>query len=375
MNTSACALQFPGGPAWQAQDRTPSGLANEPSGSGKRSTMAIRRADQRTASRWLAESVAIHSPDMPGRVIDGKAIRDSVLGELAAGVESAIRKGVRPGLAAVLVGEDPASRIYVRNKIRACDRIGAFSETIRLPAGTATEDLLALVNELNGRSDIHGILVQLPLPAHIDSGRVLAAVSPDKDVDGFHPVNVGRLASGQPCLAPCTPRGLIEILKRSEIPIAGRWAVVVGRSNIVGKPAALLLLAEHATVTVCHSRTRDLPSVCRQADILVAAVGRPGLLTREHIREGAVVLDVGMNRIADEATAGRLLAHAPARLRRFRRTGSALVGDVHPGDVREVASAYTPVPGGVGPLTIAMLMSNTLAAATHRLRGDGPSVA
>lgn len=308
---------------------------------------------------------------MSARILDGKAIRDSVLAEVASGVQAAVRHGVRPGLAAVLVGDDPASRIYVRNKVRACDRIGAFSQTIRLPSETATDRLLALVQELNDRDDIDGILVQLPLPGHIDSRRVLAAVSPDKDVDGFHPVNVGRLASGQEGLKPCTPRGLIEILKRSRIPIAGSRAVVVGRSNIVGKPAALLLLAEHATVTICHSRTPDLPSVCRQADILVAAVGRPAMLTREYIREGAVVLDVGINRLADAAEVERLLAHAPARLRRFRRTGSALVGDVHPGHVREIASAYTPVPGGVGPLTVAMLMSNTLLAACRRLPEDG----
>ena len=312
---------------------------------------------------------------MSARVLDGNAIRDSVLAELASGVERAVGQGVRPGLAAVLVGDDPASRIYVRNKIRACDRIGAFSETIRLPADTSTEGLLCVVGELNRRDDIDGILVQLPLPSHVDSGRVLAAVSPQKDVDGFHPVNVGRLASGQPCLAPCTPRGLIEILKRSEIPISGRRAVVVGRSNIVGKPAALLLLAEHATVTICHSRTPDLPAVCRQADILVAAAGRPAMLTRAHIREGAVVLDVGINRLVDEAQVERLLSHAPERLSRFRKTGRVLVGDVHPGDVREVASAYTPVPGGVGPLTIAMLMSNTLEAARRRLPGDGREAA
>ena len=308
---------------------------------------------------------------MSARVLDGNAIRDRVLAELASRVEHAVGQGVRPGLAAVLVGDDPASRIYVRNKIRACDRVGAFSETIRLPADTSTDGLLSVVGDLNARDEIDGILVQLPLPPHIDSGRVLAAVSPEKDVDGFHPVNVGRLASGQPCLAPCTPRGLIEILKRSGIPIAGRRAVVVGRSNIVGKPAALLLLSEHATVTICHSKTPDLPGVCRQADILVAAAGRPAMLTREYIRHGAVVLDVGINRLVDEADVSRLLSHDPERLSRFRKAGSALVGDVHPGDVREVASAYTPVPGGVGPLTIAMLMSNTLEAARRRLSGDG----
>ena len=310
---------------------------------------------------------------MGARILNGNAIRDQVLTELTSGVAECARQGSVPGLAAVLVGQDPASRIYVRNKIRACDRIGAFSDTIRLPEETTTTELLDLVEKLNRRDDIDGILVQLPLPGHVDAHQVLRRIDPEKDVDGFHPMNVGRLASGQPGMVPCTPRGLIEILKRSEIPIKGREAVIVGRSNIVGKPAAMLLLAEHATVTICHSRTRDLAAVCRRADILVAAIGRPAMLTREYIREGAVVLDVGINRLRDDKEVGRLLAHAPKRLARFRTTGSALVGDVHPGHVREVASAYTPVPGGVGPLTIAMLLSNTLQAAKRRLKtsGDG----
>ena len=310
---------------------------------------------------------------MVARILDGNAIRDSVLAELASRVEQAAHYGVRPGLAAVLVGEDPASKIYVRNKIRACDRIGAHSETLRLPAETTTAELVTVVEELNSREEIDGILVQLPLPSHVDAQRVLGRISPEKDVDGFHPINVGKLASGQSCLAPCTPRGLIEILKRSQIQIKGRHAVVVGRSNIVGKPAALLLLAEHATVTICHSRTPDLPAVCRRADILVAAAGRPAMLTREHIGDGAVVLDVGINRLQDAATVRRLFAHDPRRLARFEKTGSTLVGDVHPGDVVHCASAYTPVPGGVGPLTIAMLMSNTLAATTRRIPADAPT--
>ena len=307
---------------------------------------------------------------MAARILDGNAIRDGVLGELASRIQQAARHGVRPGLAAVLVGEDPASRIYVRNKIRACDRIGVYSETLRLPVETTTTELLAVVDNLNEREEIDGILVQLPLPTHVDAQQVLGRISPEKDVDGFHPINVGKLASGQPCLAPCTPRGLIEILRRSQIQIKGRHAVVVGRSNIVGKPAALLLLAEHATVTICHSRTADLPAVCRRAEILVAAAGRPAMLTREHIGEGAVVLDVGINRLEDAATVHRLFAHSPTRLARFEKTGSTLVGDVHPGDVVRCASAYTPVPGGVGPLTIAMLMSNTLDAATRRIPTD-----
>ena len=304
---------------------------------------------------------------MSARILDGKAIRDQILAELKQEIAKSSQQGVVPGLAAVLVGDDLASRVYVRNKIRACNRIGAFSESIRLPTETTTSELLAVVRRLNGRDDIDGILVQLPLPRHIDAQAVLASVSPDKDVDGFHPENVGRLASGRQAMVPCTPRGLIEILKRSRIPIEGQQAVIVGRSNIVGKPAAMLLLAEHATVTICHSRTRDLDAVCRRADILVAAIGRPAMLTRQFIGNGAVVLDVGINRLRDEAKAAELLAHAPRRLARFRETGSALVGDVHPGHVRENASAYTPVPGGVGPLTIAMLMSNTLDASRRRL--------
>ncbi len=311
---------------------------------------------------------------MAARILDGIEIRDRILAELRTAVGRAVRYGVRPGLAAVLVGDDPASQVYVRNKIRACDRIGIFSETLRLPADTTGQALLASVRQLNERDDIDGILVQLPLPAHLDPQVVLQAVSPEKDVDGFHPVNAGLLATGRPGLTPCTPKGLIEVLRRSGIPLEGRHAVVVGRSNIVGKPTALLLLAQHATVTLCHSRTRDLPAVCQQGDILVAAAGRPAMLTREHIRKGAVVLDVGINRIRDAALAERLLAHSPKRIERFQRAGSALVGDVHPGDVREIAAAYTPVPGGVGPLTVAMLMANTLEASRRRwpsgLRGS-----
>ncbi len=308
---------------------------------------------------------------MAARILDGNKIRDQILAELAAAVEQAVQRGVRPGLAAVLVGDHPASTIYVRNKIQACERIGVFSETIPLPAASTTQDVLSLVDRLNRRDDIDGILMQLPLPVQIDTQAVLCAIAPDKDVDGFHPVNAGRLASGQAGLAPCTPRGLIEILKRSKIPIRGRHAVIVGRSNIVGKPTALLLLADHATVTICHSRTADLPKVCRQADILVAAVGRPAMLTGEYIRRGAVVLDVGINRLQDAAAVKRLFAYDPGRLERFKRSGSTLVGDVHPRDVRELASAYTPVPGGVGPVTIAMLLSNTMQACLRRLPAPG----
>lgn len=296
-------------------------------------------------------------------------MRDRILEEVADAARDAARCGVRPGLAAVLVGDNPASQVYVRNKIRACDRIGLHSETLRPPGDATTDDLVAAVTGLNARDDIDGILVQLPLPPQVDAHRVLRAVSPAKDVDGFHPINAGLLATGQDCLAPCTPSGLVELLKRSEIPIEGRRAVIVGRSNIVGKPTALLLLAEHATVTVCHSRTPNLAEVCRQADILVAAIGRPAALTREHIQPGAVVLDVGINRVRDAALVASLFSHAPERRRQFETKGSALVGDVHPGAASELASAYTPVPGGVGPLTIAMLMANTVRAAQRRLPG------
>ncbi len=303
---------------------------------------------------------------MAGRILKGNAIRDRILVDLGGEIALLSQQGIRPGLAAVLVGDDPASRIYVGNKIEACRRIGLFSETIRLPASAATDEILAVVDELNERGDVDGILVQLPLPDHVAEHKVLCAVRPEKDVDGFHPMNVGKLASGQPALAPCTPAGLIEILKRSEIPISGKNAVIVGRSNIVGKPAALLLLAENATVTICHSRTNDLAAVCRTADILVAAAGKPAMLTRDFIRPGAAVLDVGINRVTDPAAAAEIFAGSPQRLARFREKGAAVVGDVHPEHVRETAGAYTPVPGGVGPLTIAMLMVNTVKAARLR---------
>ncbi|MBI1355966.1 MAG: bifunctional methylenetetrahydrofolate dehydrogenase/methenyltetrahydrofolate cyclohydrolase FolD [Acidobacteria bacterium] len=301
-----------------------------------------------------------------GRILSGNQIRDQILAELAEQVADLARRGVVPGLTAVLVGDDPASQIYVRNKMAACEKIGLRSRTLRPPADLSTEDLLAIVEELNADPEVDGILVQLPLPRQVDADRILLAIDPAKDVDGFHPMNVGALATGKPRLVSCTPAGLIEILKRSDIPIAGKRAVVLGRSNIVGKPAALLLLAENATVTVCHSRTQDLPSVAREADILVAALGRPAMIGADCIRPGAVVLDVGINRITDPAEAERIFARQPEKLARFREKGSILVGDVHPADMEELASAYTPVPGGVGPLTIAMLMSNTVRAAVLR---------
>jgi methylenetetrahydrofolate dehydrogenase (NADP+)/methenyltetrahydrofolate cyclohydrolase len=298
-----------------------------------------------------------------GRLLNGNQIRDQILAEVEQEIAELLP---RPGLAVVLVGEDPASQIYVRNKIRVSEKVGIRSRTIRPLADITTEELLAIVHELNTDDSVDGILVQLPLPPQVDSQQVLLAVDPAKDVDGFHPVNMGALATGAPRLVPCTPAGLIEILKRSDIPISGKNAVVVGRSNIVGKPAALLLLMENATVTICHSRTADLPAVCREADILIAAIGRGAMVTRDYIKPGAVVLDVGMNRLTDDSEVARAFSANPEKIARFEEKGTALVGDVHPGDMAELSSAYTPVPGGVGPLTIAMLMKNTVRAAKLR---------
>ena len=298
-----------------------------------------------------------------GRILNGNEIRDEILAE----VKQEIAKFVNPpGLTAVLAGEDPASQIYVRNKMKACETVGIRSKTLRPAADITTEQMLAVVRGLNADDSVDGILVQLPLPPQVDAQQGLLAVDPAKDVDGFHPVNMGALATGAPRLVPCTPAGLIEILKRSGIPIAGKHAVVIGRSNIVGKPAALLLLMENATVTICHSRTADLPAMCRQADILVAAIGRGAMVARDYIKPGAVVLDVGMNRLTNAADVERAFSAHPDKIARFREKGTALVGDVHPGDMEELSSAYTPVPGGVGPLTIAMLMKNTVRAAKLR---------
>jgi methylenetetrahydrofolate dehydrogenase (NADP+)/methenyltetrahydrofolate cyclohydrolase len=303
---------------------------------------------------------------VPARILDGNLIRDQILSEVKQGVAGLSAAGARPGLAAVLVGNNPASQIYVRNKVKACEHVGIYSETITPPEDITTGRLLALVHELNMRNDIDGILVQLPLPPHVDAGQVLLAVAPEKDVDGFHPVNVGALVTQQKTLVACTPAGLIQILRRSRIPVAGRRAVVIGRSNVVGKPAALLLLNENATVTICHSKTPDLAGVARQADILVAAIGRPAFVTREFLKPGVTVLDVGINRLTDAAQVESIVRNSPARVERFREKGTVVVGDVHPEDVAQIAGAYTPVPGGVGPLTVAMLMSNTLEAARRR---------
>ena len=306
---------------------------------------------------------------MSARILDGTKIANSIRSEVAAEVNDMSAAGVRPGLAVVLVGHNPASEIYVRGKVKASEEVGIYSEQHTPPETSTTAQLLALIEDLNQRDEIDGILVQLPLPRQVDSKRVLMAVDPAKDVDGFHPVNVGFLSTQRPGLVPCTPAGVIEILKRSEIPIAGREAVVVGRSDIVGKPAAMLLLNANATVTVCHSKTPDLPDVCRRADILVAAIGRAGMITRDFVKPGATVIDVGMNKVTDRAEFQRLFAGYAKREETFQTKGSTLVGDVHP-EVAEVAGALTPVPGGVGPLTIAMLMYNTVKAAKMR-RGRG----
>ncbi len=305
---------------------------------------------------------------MPAKILDGNKIASEIRAEVAAEIKAMAADGLRPGLAVVLVGHNPASEIYVRGKVKSCEELGIYSEQHSPPDTIETEELLALVQDLNRRDEIDGILVQLPLPSQVDSKRVLMAVDPAKDVDGFHPVNVGFLSTQRPGLVPCTPAGVIEILKRSGIVIAGQEAVVVGRSDIVGKPVAMLLLNANATVTVCHSKTRDLPEVCRRADILVAAIGRAGMLTRDYVRPGATVIDVGMNKVTEPEEFERLFAGNAKREESFRIKGSTLVGDVHP-EVAEVAGAITPVPGGVGPLTIAMLMANTVRAAKLR-RGN-----
>lgn len=299
------------------------------------------------------------------RILDGAAIAAEIKREVAEQVKALAEQGIRPGLAAVLVGHVPASEIYVRSKVKTCGELGLFSEMIEPPESVTTEEMLALVNDLNAREEIDGILLQLPMPAHVDSKLLLDAVLPEKDVDGFHPVNAGRLQAGRPALAPCTPAGVIQILKRSGIPISGQHAVVVGRSDIVGKPAAMLLLHENATVTICHSKTRDLGAITREADILVAAIGRAGFITPEMVKPGATVVDVGINRITDLAEFEKFFAGDGRRAEIFSKRGSTIVGDVHP-RAFEVAGAYTPVPGGVGPLTIAMLMANTVRAARMR---------
>ncbi len=279
---------------------------------------------------------------MPAQIIDGKALAQSIREGIAEDVRLLEKDtGIKPGLAAVLVGDDPASAVYVRNKKIACEKAGLYPQEHLLPASTSQETLLKLVHQLNGDPRIHGILVQLPLPPGMDSQAILQAVSPEKDVDGFHPVNVGRLVTGDPRFIPCTPKGVIQMIDSTGQDIAGKRAVVIGRSNIVGKPVAMLLLHRHATVTICHSRTKDLPAVVREADMVIAAIGKPLFVTSDMVKPGAIVVDVGINRLAD----------------------GKLVGDVDFDRVKERAGWITPVPGGVGPMTIAMLLQNTVESA------------
>jgi len=305
---------------------------------------------------------------MSATILDGTKIASEIRAELAAEVKAMTAAGARPGLAVILVGENPASEIYVRGKVKSCEELGIYSEKLTPPATITTQELCELVEGLNRRDEIDGILVQLPLPDQVDAKKVLMTVHPAKDVDGFHPMNVGYLSTQRPGLVPCTPAGAMEVLRRSGIAVAGKEAVVVGRSDIVGKPAAMLLLNANATVTVCHSKTHDLAAVCRRADILVAAIGRAGMITRDFVKPGATVLDVGINKVTERAQFEKFFAGNKKREENFAARGSTLVGDVHP-EVAEVAGAITPVPGGLGPLTIAMLMSNTVKAARMR-RGN-----
>jgi len=310
-----------------------------------------------------------------GRILDGNKIRNEILKDLQKEIEDLRKGGINPGLTAVLVGDNPASQIYVRSKVKTCESLGLFSEKIEWPASTTTEQLLDLVDKLNQRDEVDGILIQLPLPPQVDTKKVLEAVDPAKDVDGFHPVNIGYLVSGRPGLVPCTPAGVIEIIKRSGVEMKGARAVVVGRSDIVGKPTAMLLMHNHATITICHSRTRDLPAVAREGDILVAAMGKAAYVTGDFIKPGAVVIDVGQNVLKTEEEVRRVFRDPAEALQKLAAKGSVLVGDVQPEDVREKAGAYTPVPGGVGPLTITMLMVNTVQAARARrgMRAQAPT--
>lgn len=309
------------------------------------------------------------------RVLEGKPVSDALRAEVAAGVKDLVSRGLRPpGLTAVLVGENPASQVYVASKVKGCGEAGIVSRTLRLPATTPEDELLGVVDALNADPEVDGILVQLPLPQGIDERRVIDRISPAKDVDGFHPENVGRLWLDQPGFVSATPAGILALLKRSEIPLAGKHAVVVGRSAIVGKPVAALLLRENCTVTVCHSKTRDLPAVTREADLLIAAIGRPAFIGPDHVREGAVVVDVGINRVTDRAEVERLFPGDATRLEQLDRRGSTIVGDVDYTHVLPKAAAITPVPGGVGLLTVAMVLVNTLRAAQLRQLQPGQPV-
>jgi methylenetetrahydrofolate dehydrogenase (NADP+)/methenyltetrahydrofolate cyclohydrolase len=302
------------------------------------------------------------------QMLEGALIANQIKQEVRRDVEHLVNEHqVKPCLVAIRVGDDAASAVYVRNKIRACEEVGIRSEHHALPANTNSIELLDLIESLNTRGDVDGILVQLPLPGEIEENRIIEAIDPEKDVDGFHPINIGRLAMGRPTFVPCTPAGIIELLDRSNIPIAGAGACVVGRSQIVGRPMAQLLLQRDATVTICHSRTKDLAAVTRQADLLVVAIGRAGLISGDQIKPGATVIDVGMNKVIDEATVRQLFGDAAAqRLEVVAKRGFTLVGDVNPSEADRVAGRRTPVPGGVGLLTVAMLMRNTVNAAYWR---------
>ena len=308
------------------------------------------------------------TPKHQAEILDGRTAADAIKREVADEVRSLkLQHGVTPRLAAVLIGEDPASAVYVRNKVRACAEVGIDSEKLELPDSISTESLRQVVHGLNADDQVDGILIQLPLPKQIDASTIIEAIDPAKDVDAFHPTNVGYLAMGRPRFVPCTPAGIIELLDRNKIEIAGANACVVGRSQIVGRPVASLLLQRHATVTICHSQTRDLPGVTRQADILVAAIGKPAFIRRDFIKPGAVVIDVGVNQLTDVAAARDLFgAEAGKRIDAINRRGYTLIGDVHPAEADEVAAKRTPVPGGVGLLTVALLMRNTLQAAKRR---------
>jgi methylenetetrahydrofolate dehydrogenase (NADP+)/methenyltetrahydrofolate cyclohydrolase len=304
---------------------------------------------------------------MSALVLDGRCVSDQILAELRPRVSALTKKGRAPGLAVVLVGNNPASHIYVRSKIKASEELGVRSFHHMPSEAITTEEMLSLTDRLNDDRDVDGILVQMPLPKHLDTERILAHVDPSKDADGFHPLNVGNLVANRPAPRACTPSGILQMLNRYDIPLAGKRAVVVGRSDIVGKPMALMLLHANATVTICHSKTADLAGECRRGDILVAALGRPAFLDENFIKDGAVVIDVGINRLTDPAEVERLYAHDEKRLTAFRKTGKTIVGDVQPRAMMERARAYTPVPGGVGPLTIAMLLSNTVTLAEQHL--------
>ena len=307
----------------------------------------------------------MESMNEAARVLNGVEIAAAIKAEVASEVRTLKAQGISPGLTVVLVGHVPASEIYVRSKVKASGELGIRSEMLTPPESVTTEEMLALIAELNARDEVDGILIQLPLPKHVDTRRLLEAVSPEKDVDGFHPINAGRLQSGRPALEPCTPAGIMEILRRSHLPVAGQHAVVLGRSDIVGKPIAMMMLNAHATVTVCHSKTVDIGRYTRDADILVAAIGRPGFVTADMVKPSSTLIDVGINRLTDVEDVERFFPGDTTRAKQFAERGSTLVGDIDPAAFSK-SGAYTPVPGGVGALTIAMLMHNTVKAAKAR---------